>query len=203
MPMLEQIAATREPAPPAPTIDARLIAACQHGDRDALRTLFEVYKDRVYSIAIYSLGGDEQAASDVTQQVFLKLMTRIGQFRGDSEFATWLYRLVVNVCRDEQRKQRRWVPLADSIFMTAIVKQTQSKQYANKELSRQVQRAIGQLKPKLRWPILLKYVEDLSYEEIGHVLGCSKGTVASRLNRGHKALSEKLAHLREHLETDQ
>lgn len=199
MSMLEQIVATREQPPSNESIDWRVIARCRQGDRDALRALFESYKDRVYSIAMYSLGGDEQLASDVTQQVFIKLMTRIGQFRGDSEFATWLYRLVVNTCRDEQRKQRRWVPLADSIFMTATVKQSQTSQYASKELARQVQRALGELKPKLRWPILLRYVEGLSYEEIGKVLGCSKGTVASRLNRGHSALGRKLGHLRDQL----
>jgi RNA polymerase sigma-70 factor (ECF subfamily) len=59
-----------------------------------------------------------------------------------------------------------------------------------------VQAAIAELKPKLRWPILLKYVEGLSYEEIAAVLDCSKGTVASRLNRGHKALAKRLGHLR-------
>jgi len=195
--MLDQIVATREQMPVNESIDWQVIAACQQGDRDALRMLFEKYKDRVYSVARYALSGDETVAADVTQQVFVKLITRIGQFRGDSEFTTWLYRLVVNVCRDEQRKQRRWVPLADSTFMSAAVKQTQTKQYARKELSRQVQAAIAELKPKLRWPILLKYVEGLSYEEIGEVLGCSKGTVASRLNRGHSALSKKLGYLRD------
>jgi len=194
--MLEQIVATQEQPVSNESIDWRVIARCQQGDREALRALFESYKDRVYSIAMYSLGGDEQLASDVTQQVFIKLITRIGQFRGDSEFATWLYRLVVNTCRDEQRKQKRWVPLADSAFLTVAVKQTQTAQYATKELARQVQRALGELKPKLRWPLLLRYVEGLSYEEIGKVLGCSKGTVASRLNRGHSALSRKLDHLR-------
>src|SRR5712692_5258081 len=124
--MLEQMAATREQPPVKDSIDWRVIAACQKGDREALHLLFEAYKDRVYSIAIYSLAGDEVAAADVTQQVFLKLMTRIGQFRGDSEFATWLYRLVVNSCRDEQRKQRRFVPLADSNFTRMISDESQS-----------------------------------------------------------------------------
>jgi len=199
MSMLDQIVAAQEQPVSNESIDWRVITRCRQGDRDALRALFEAYKDRVYSIAKYSLGGDEQMASDVTQQVFIKLMTRLGQFRGDSEFATWLYRLVVNTCRDEQRKQRRWVPLADSAFMAATVKQTQTGQYATKELARQVQHALGELKPKLRWPLLLRYVEGLSYEEIGKVLGCSKGTVASRLNRGHSALSRKLGHLRDQL----
>ncbi len=194
--MLEQMAATREQAPVKEQIDWTVIAACQKGDRDALRMLFEAYKDRVYSIAIYSLGGDEAAAADVTQQVFLKLMTRIGQFRGDSEFATWLYRLVVNSCRDEQRKQRRFVPLADANFMGVSAAESQRARYARKELAGRVQDAIGELKPKLRWPILLKYVQGLSYEEIANVLGCSKGTVASRLNRAHKALGRRLENLR-------
>src|SRR5690349_2162876 len=90
MSMLDQIVATRE-QPVKESIDLRTIAACQQGDRAALRVLFEEYKDRVYSIAIYSMSGDEMAAADITQQVFLKLMTRIKQFRGDSEFTTWLY----------------------------------------------------------------------------------------------------------------
>src|ERR1043165_2765351 len=120
--MLEHVGMPNQRSRPRESVDWQVIAACQQGDREALRELFEAYKDRVYSIAMYSLSGDEHAAADVTQQVFLKLMTRIVQFRGDSEFATWLYRLVVNTCRDEQRKQRRWVPLADSFFMTATVK---------------------------------------------------------------------------------
>src|SRR2546429_9711868 len=105
--MLEQMAAIRGPTVNE-AIDGQTIAACQQGDRDALRLLFEAYKDRVYSIAVYSMGGDQAAAGDVTQQVFLKLMTRIGQFRGDSEFATWLYRLVVNQCLDERKKSIRF-----------------------------------------------------------------------------------------------
>ena len=197
--MLDQIVATRE-LPVKESIDSRTIAACQQGDREALRTLFEEYKDRVYSIAIYSLSGDEMAAADVTQQVFLKLMTRIGQFRGNSEFATWLYRLVVNTCHDEHRKQKRFVALADSFLQTRPSGESPRKQYARKELAGQVQSAVAELKPKLRWPILLRYVEGLSYEEIAEVLGCSKGTVASRLNRGHKTLAKGLRHLRGELE---
>jgi len=194
--MLDQIVVTREQLPVKESTDSRTIAACQQGDREALRVLFEEYKDRVYSIALYSLGGDEMAAGDATQQVFLKLMTRIGQFRGDAEFATWLYRLVVNTCHDEHRKQRRFVPLADSFLQTSAGGESPRASYARKELAGRVQTAVAELKPKLRWPILLKYVEGLSYEEIAEVLNCSKGTVASRLNRAHKALSRRLSHLK-------
>lgn len=180
-----------------PIVDDRVIEACQAGDREAFRMLFETYKDRVFSIACYSFGGDEAAAGDVSQQIFLKLMTSIGQFRGDSAFTTWLYRLVVNACRDEQRKRRRFLTFGLSNPAPKIEeRRPQEKRYAKLELAESVQAAIGELKPKLRMAILLKYVEDLSYEEIAGVLGCSKGTVASRLNRGHQALARKLVHLR-------
>jgi RNA polymerase sigma-70 factor (ECF subfamily) len=180
-----------------PIVDERVIEACQAGDREAFRLLFETYKDRVFSIAVYSLGGDETAASDVSQQIFLKLITNIGQFRGDSAFTTWLYRLVVNACTDEHRKRRRFLPFGELTPVARIEeRRPQEKRYAKLEIADSVQAAIRELKPKFRMPILLKYVEDLSYEEIATVLGCSKGTVASRLNRGHKALARKLAHLR-------
>lgn len=184
-----------------PIVEERVIEACQAGDREAFRLLFETYKDRVFSIAVYSFGGDETAASDVSQQVFLKLMTSIGQFRGDSTFTTWLYRLVVNACIDEQRKRRRFLPFAESTPMSrSEERRPQEKRYARVEIAGSVQAAIKQLTPKLRMAILLKYVEDLSYEEIASVLDCSKGTVASRLNRGHQALARKLVHLRNEVE---
>jgi RNA polymerase sigma-70 factor (ECF subfamily) len=74
-------------------------------------------------------------------------------------------------------------------------KKPQEKQYARLEVQEAVQAAIGELKPKFRLPILLKYIEGLSYDEIASVMGCSKGTVASRLNRGHSQLAKRLSHL--------
>ncbi|MEP6635940.1 MAG: sigma-70 family RNA polymerase sigma factor [Acidobacteriota bacterium] len=179
-------------------IDERVIKACQQGDREAFRLLFEAYKDKVYSIAVYSLGGNQSAANDVTQQIFLKLMTSICQFRGDSQFTTWLYRLVTNSCIDEQRRGKRLVGFEETTPVSRIEdRRPQERNYARVELADSVKAAIGELKPKFRLPILLKYVEDLSYEEIAAVLGCSKGTVASRLNRGHKELARRLSHLRD------
>lgn len=180
-----------------PLMDERVIEACREGDREAFRLLFETYKDKVFSIAVYSFGGDEAAASDISQQIFLKLMTAIRQFRGDSAFTTWLYRMVVNACIDEQRKRRRFLPFGKSVPMSRIEdRRPQERRFARMELSDSVQGAIKELSPKLRMPILLKYVEGLSYEEIAVVMGCSKGTIASRLNRGHSSLAKKLSHLR-------
>lgn len=181
-----------------PTIDERVIEACQMGDREAFRLLFEAYKDRVFSIAVYSFGGDETAASDVSQQIFLKLITSIRQFRGDSAFTTWLYRMVVNACIDEQRKRGRLLQFSESVAVSRMEdRRPQEKRFARLEVSDYVQAAIKELTPKLRMPILLKYGEGLSYEEIAEVLDCTMGTVASRLNRGHQSLAKKLSHLRD------
>src|SRR4026209_276459 len=177
-------------------INGQVIEACQQGDRDAFHSLFEAYKDKVFSIAVYSSGGDRTVAEDVTQQIFLKLFTAIRQFRGESEFTTWLYRLVVNACLDERRRRRRLLPWGDTVAMrNPSEKKPQEKQYARLEVAEAVREAIGELKPKFRLPILLKYIEGLSYEEIASVMGCSKGTVASRLNRGHSQLAKRLSHL--------
>jgi RNA polymerase sigma-70 factor (ECF subfamily) len=176
--------------------DAGLIAACQRGDREAFRLLFETYKDRVYSVALYFFGGDEAQAADITQQVFLKLFTKIAQFRSESEFTTWLHRLTTNACVDEQRKLRRLSQFDE----TGGTERTpahggQEERYARREVAVRVSEAVAELKPKLRVAILLKYFEGLSYEEMAAALGCSKGTVASRLNRGHKMLARRLGQL--------
>ncbi len=179
-------------------IDGRVIEACQQGDCDAFQLLFETYKDKVFSLAVYTVGGDRAVADDVTQQIFLKLFTAIRQFRGDSEFTTWLYRLVVNACIDERRRRKRWLPWGETetvAMKNPGEKKPQEKQVARLEVAEAVQSAIAELKPKFRLPILLKYIEGLSYEEIANVMNCSKGTVASRLNRGHSQLAKRLSHL--------
>jgi RNA polymerase sigma-70 factor, ECF subfamily len=178
-------------------IDVSTIEACQRGDSEAFRLVFEAYKDRVYSIALCFFDGNETTAKDITQDVFLKLMTTISQFEKRSEFSTWLYRLVTNACLDRKRTLRRLLLLSSCReFEVPDRRRSLEDKYVQREIEKSVRQVIARMKPKLRITVLLKYFDDLSYEEIAAVLGCSVGTVASRLNRAHLILARKLAHLR-------
>jgi len=183
-------------------IDDRTVEACRRGDREAFRLLFEAHKDRVYSIALCFFDGNDAVAKDITQEVFLKLMTTISQFQNRSEFSTWLYRLITNTCLDRKRMLRRFLLFGD-LPHHAVPDRGKSieDRYIQHEHELAVRKVIAGMKPKLRITILLKYFEDLSYDEIAAALGCSKGTVASRLNRAHQILSRKLSHLRETLKS--
>jgi len=176
-------------------LSTEIVEGCRAGDRDAFRALYDLYKDRVYSIAFYFLNGDPSAASDVTQQVFLKLITSIGQFRGEAEFSTWLYRLVVNACVDVARG-RKFALTADRVQLEALAAAgSQEVDIARDQMARSVRAAVAALPSKFRVAVLLRYFEDLSYEEMATALGCSMGTVASRLSRGHRMLAERLKDL--------
>jgi len=174
-----------------------VIDACRRGDRDGFRVLYEAYKDKVYSIALYFFHGDAAMAADVTQQVFLKLMGSIGQFRGDSAFSTWLYRFVVNACVDTTRSRGARDQATDPAVLDLLpVTGSQEEGFANAQVAGSVRAAVSSLAPKLRIAILLRYFEDLSYAEMADVLQCSIGTVASRLSRGHDILARTLAQFR-------
>ena len=175
--------------------ERELIESCQRGDRESFRALFEAHKDRVYSIALrYS--GDDAAAMDIAQDTFLKLFSAIRDFRGEAHFETWLYRLVVNSCLDQKRRTRRLIPLVGEMLdVLRASGESVLQRLLRAELSGRVQTAVRSLPPEQRIVIVLRYTQGLSYEEIADVLDCSPGTVASRLNRAHKVLERRLAHL--------
>jgi len=186
-----------------PLSEAALLDASRKGDADAFRRLFDEHKDRVYSFALY-LSRSETMAKDLTQQTFVCVLARVGEFRGNAKLSTWLYRLVMNLYSDEYRRQRRWMPLT-AVRPSQIMseKSPQEKRFAEMEIALAVKHAIESLKPRLRAAVALKYLDNLSYQEIAEVLGCSIGTVASRLNRGHKLLARSLAYLRSSLQAEE
>lgn len=173
--------------------ERELVEACQRGERDAFRALFEAYKDRVYSIAL-RFSGDPAMAMDLAQDTFLKLFSVIREFRGDSAFSTWVYRLVVNSCLDHKRRAWRMIPIADELLAVLRSPADSLRAVLETEMRERVQAAVEKLSPDLRMVTVLRYTEGLSYDQIAEVLGCSSGTVASRLNRAHKVLERRLSH---------
>jgi RNA polymerase sigma-70 factor (ECF subfamily) len=163
-----------------------LVEACRRGD------LFEAYKDKVYSIAL-RFCGDESLAMDIAQDVFVKLFSSMSDFRGESAFSTWVYRLVVNCCLDQRRRTWRLVPIADDLLAVLRAPADSLDRMLHSEMRQRVQAAVEKLSPDLRMAVVLRYTEGLSYEEMAEVLGCATGTVASRLNRAHKMLERRLA----------
>jgi RNA polymerase sigma-70 factor (ECF subfamily) len=173
--------------------DRELIAACLRGESEAFRELFERHKDKVYSIALrYS--GDAAVAQDIAQETFLKLFTSLKSFRGESDFSSWLYRLVVNSCLDQKRKTRRFTPLLDeALAMLHSPHLSALDEVVRAELSHHVRTVVDNLADEQRILIVLRYTQGLSYDEIARILGTSNGTIASRLNRIHKTLERRLA----------
>jgi RNA polymerase sigma-70 factor (ECF subfamily) len=156
--------------------------------------LYEAHKDRVYSMALYFFRGDAATAADVTQHVFLKLMDKMGQFRGHADFSTWLYRFVANTCVDRTRRAWRREAATDPAALDERpAPWSHEEAFARAELAGTVQAAVAALAPKIRMAIVLRYFEGLSYAEMAAALNCSMGTVASRLSRGHDELARRLA----------
>ena len=132
---------------------------------------------------------------DIAQDTFLKLFSSLPDFRGDSAFSTWLYRLVVNACLDHKRRSWRLAPLADELIAILRAPGDSLNALLHTEMRDQVRAAVETLSEDMRMTVVLRYTEGLSYDEIAEVMGCSAGTVASRINRAHKALERKLSHV--------
>lgn len=182
--------------------DFDLVQRCRSEDPDvyepAFRELYERYGERIFNLA-WRILGDEHAAADATQEAFLAVFRTIGKFQHESRFFTWLYRIAVNVAIDRRRRRRRLERLdggdeerPDREPEDTSVP-TEEERIEREHLERIVEKALRNLSPKLRTIVVLRYVEGLSYPELAEVLGCSLGTVKSRLNRAHGLLEGLLA----------
>lgn len=153
------------------------------GDREAFSVLFERYAPRVYRTAL-RITGDPGDADDATQEVFLRLHDQLHRFEERSSFSTWIYRVTVNLAIDRTRTQARRPGSIDGVDTQAPDSATAPAERG--DLERAVIAALSGLSEKLRTALVLRYLEDLSYEEIADVLECSIGTVKSRLARAHE-----------------
>ncbi|MCY3002546.1 MAG: sigma-70 family RNA polymerase sigma factor [Phycisphaerae bacterium] len=193
-----------------PDPDAKLILACQEAPMTGLdgpfRELYELYKDRVYNVC-YRITGNPSDALDAAQETFGILFRKIREFRFESKFSSWVYRIAVNASIDLKRRSRaRSLTSLDALqegrgplasaqgrFDPTDEKVEMPIHAASRhELEREVQRAISNLSPKLRAITVLRYIESQSYEQIAETLQISLGTVKSRLARAHDMLDRFL-----------
>lgn len=178
--------------------ESQLVQAAQRGERGAQKALYRRFHERVYNLVFYSTG-DRVFAEDLTQTVFLKIFRALPDFRHQSSLATWIYRITLNECLNHNRRGgAQYVPLEAVLGSGEEIDARPAQDFEQERSEREkiIQRAVMDLSPKLRAVVVLKYVEGLSYQEIGEVLDCSQGTVASRLSRALTTLEERLRPLR-------
>lgn len=196
-----------EPARTLPFDDAALVEACRRGEMPAFAALVERYQDRLYN-ALLRTCGDREAAADLCQEAFVKALERIGQFRGHSQFYTWLFRIGMNLALSRRRRERtvRFTALApdpelaedQAAALTAEAlrrRQDPSAPAMAAEVQRRVLQALEHLEEEYRAVVVLRDLEEMDYQQIAEVLETPIGTIKSRLHRARCILRERLADL--------
>ena len=184
--------------------DKTLVRAAQRGDMAAFEELVARHRDRIYARA-YSMMRNEEEAVDLSQEAWVKGWQRLRQFQGDSSFGTWMTRVVINLCLDQLRKQKR--QRTESIEamdeesggverQMPVVTVNPTAGLERGELRQRIDRALGQLSYEHRTALVLHEFEDMEYKEIARTMGCSIGTVMSRLFYARRKLAVLLADLK-------
>ena len=182
--------------------DQALVQRVQNGDQQAFALLVAKYQRRIFRL-ISRFVADPASAEDIAQETFLRAYRAIANFRGDSQFYTWLYRIAVNTAkrsaltcaRSPVFSENAQNPEQDETFprreqLSSM--DTPEAVMASRELVSAVNAAMEELPEELRSAIMLREIEGLSYEEISHILGCPVGTVRSRIFRAREAIARRL-----------
>jgi len=172
--------------------DKVLIERTLMGDNEAFDMLVIRYRDRVYSLAYHMLANAEEA-EDIAQEVFVRAYRNLGNFRQESGFFTWLYRIAVNIVYTQAKKNARRRTLYEEAFRE--LDHSKGQAFANPEIMAQsgelremILKAINQLDPRFRQVLILKELEGLDVSEVAYILGLPEGTVKSRLYRSREDL---------------
>jgi RNA polymerase sigma-70 factor, ECF subfamily len=178
-------------------IDPSVIRRCLRGEIEAFNQLYLFYGKSIRYLGLCMLG-DSDEANDLLQDLFLKLYEKIKDYRFEAPFAAWFYRIAVNLCQDRLRARTRRLRYWSGSQGKDLA-QKESDASAETELlaterERAVRAALMQVHPRYRICLVLREIEDCSYEEIAAILKVSVGTVRSRLNRGRKHLRNLLSH---------
>ena len=175
--------------------DAACVRRIQRGDIDAFEILVRRHEKTIFNL-VYRMLGDYDDAAETSQEVFLSAYRAIGQFRGEANFSTWLYRIALNHATTRRKsaalRQKRFVAI-DGTDMIDNDQIGPAATLEKKELRERVQRALSELEPEDATVILLRDLQDVPYEDVARVLKIPVGTVKSRLHRARQALKAKLA----------
>lgn len=198
-------APARRAPPPEAAEDARLCARVAEGDEAAFAALVERYQHRIFGFCARMLGGDRAEAEDLAQDVFLTVYRNAGEFRGDCAFSTWLFRIAKNQTLNRikylerrGRSARRSEGEAPDERIARLVDpdaRSPDDAMAEQQTARMVQEAIDELHEEHRAVVVLRDLEDLSYEEISEMTGLPLGTVKSRIHRARSALAKRLSRI--------
>ena len=185
------------------------VRQAQAGDPAAITELIQSQQHYVYSIAMSVLHQPEDAA-DLTQEVFVRLLRVLPQYNGESRFTTWLYRMVVNLGRDELRRRGRQVPVfatgspgdeetVDPLDTVATDEcwGDPARALSDSELQAAIRRALTQIEPHYRIALTLFYFDDMKYTDIAEVLDLPLNTVKSHIRRGKERLASLLSEYRD------
>jgi RNA polymerase sigma-70 factor (ECF subfamily) len=169
--------------------ESQLIARVRAGDSAAERALYDAHVDRVYRLA-FRLAGDDALAQDFTQETFIRAFDRLGSFRGDAAFSTWLHTITTTVVLNGLRKVKRFRQREADIDDAHDIGTTH--RHAEPDLKARLRRAIDDL-PEYRTVFVMHDVEGYTHEEIGVALGVETGTSKAQLSRARAKLRVALA----------
>ena len=176
--------------------DQELVSKVIRGDQEAFRHLVDRYSPRLFNL-VGAIVRDRIEVEDVVQETFFKVYRKLSGFQGKSSFYTWLYRVAFNTATDHLKKKKNnrthSIEEFEQIEPTAEMADP-SQDLRRNELRRRLADSVAELPEKYRNILVLREYEDCSYDEIAEILGCSKGTVESRLFRARGRLRDKLKH---------
>ncbi len=188
--------------------DMALIVQFNEGDRKAFNELVLKYQKQVFSI-VYRFLGDYEESRDITQDVFVRIYEALPKFRKESSFFTWIYRITINICKNNYRDKKRkpYIESIDAPIQTEEGEMNRSfqdpesdvQELAEKnELKSKVHNAISSLNSNFKEVIILRDIQGFSYEKISQILKIREGTVKSRISRARLILKDKLKEVIKH-----